>query len=116
MRNSTHPSGSTASTCSSEQPVLQQKVTNWTLSDLRMVTLSLSASPNGSPTRETEPRDHSGDWNGILRFLRTLPNHFIREFGDSSLLFTRLFLDGLISNRDNRVAVSEVRHTDQRTP
>jgi small-conductance mechanosensitive channel len=32
------------------------------------------------------------------------------EFGDSALMFTGYFWMELVSNRDNRIAVSEIRH------
>jgi small-conductance mechanosensitive channel len=89
---------------------LQQKVTNWTLSD-RKIRYSVSVGvAYGSPTRETERL--------ILKAIETHPmvqkdpppTILFEDFGDSSLLFTGFFWMDLVSNRDNRVAVSEIRH------
>lgn len=38
------------------------------------------------------------------------PTVLFDEFGDSGLVFTGFFWMELISNRDNRIAVSEIRH------
>jgi small-conductance mechanosensitive channel len=38
------------------------------------------------------------------------PTILFEQFGDSALLFTGYFWMELISNRDNRIAVSEIRH------
>jgi small-conductance mechanosensitive channel len=89
---------------------LQQKVTNWTLSDLKMrYSVSIGVA-YGSPTRETE--------RVLIKAIETHPqvlkdpppSILFEEFGDSALVFTGYFWMELISNRDNRIAVSEIRH------
>lgn len=89
---------------------LQQKVTNWTLSDRHMrYTVSVGVA-YGSPTRETE--------RVILKAIEAHPAVLrdpqsavlFEEFGESSLVFTGYFWMELISNRDNRMAASEIRH------
>jgi small-conductance mechanosensitive channel len=89
---------------------LQQKVTNWTLSDLQMRYSVSVGVAYGSPTREAE--------RVIMRAIEAHPmvlkdpppTILFEEFGDSALVFTGYFWMELISNRDNRIAVSEVRH------
>ncbi|MFZ2198281.1 MAG: mechanosensitive ion channel domain-containing protein [Thermodesulfovibrionales bacterium] len=89
---------------------LQQKVTNYTLSDLQMrYSISVGVA-YGTPTREAE--------SVIMRAIEAHPmvlkdpppTILFEEFGDSALMFTGYFWMELISNRDNRIAVSEVRH------
>jgi len=89
---------------------LQQKVTNWTLSD-RTMRYSVSVGvAYGSPTRETE--------RVLMKAIETHPSVLrdpppsilFEEFGDSALMFTGYFWMELVSNRDNRIAVSEIRH------
>jgi potassium efflux system protein len=90
---------------------LQEKVTNWTLADLRMRYSVSVGVAYGSSTRETE--------RVILKAIVTHPmvlndpptTILFEEFGDSALMFTGYFWMELISNRDNRIAVSEIRHT-----
>ena len=89
---------------------LQEKVTNWTLSDLKMrysVTVSVAY---GSPTRETESVILKAIENHPMVLKDPAPTILFEDFGESALVFTGYFWMDLISNRDNRVAASEIRH------
>ena len=89
---------------------IQHTVTNWTLSDLMMrysVALSVAY---GSPTRETELTIRKAIEANPMVLKDPPPTVLFEEFGDSALLFTGYFWMELISNRDNRIAVSEIRH------
>jgi potassium-dependent mechanosensitive channel len=89
---------------------LQQKVTNWTLSDLK-IRYSVSVGvAYGSPTRETERVIMKAIETHPMVLREPPPTILFEEFGDSALVFTGYFWMELISNRDNRVAVSEIRH------
>jgi potassium efflux system protein len=89
---------------------LQQKVTNWTLSDLK-IRYSVSVGvAYGSPTRETERVIMKAIETHPMVLRDPPPTILFEEFGDSALMFTGYFWMELISNRDNRVAVSEIRH------
>lgn len=89
---------------------LEQKVTNWTLSDNRMRYSVAVGVAYGSPTRKVSQ---------IL--LETIEGHelvlkdppaavLFENFADSALTFTVYFWLELISVRDNRAIVSEIRH------
>jgi potassium-dependent mechanosensitive channel len=89
---------------------LQQKVTNWTLSDNRMRYSVAVGVAYGSPTRQVSQ---------IL--LETVEGHelvlkdppaavLFENFADSALTFTVYFWLELISARDNRAVASEIRH------
>ena len=89
---------------------LEQKVTNWTLSDNRMRYPIAVGVAYGSPTRKVSQ---------IL--LETVEGHemvlkdppaavLFEDFADSALTFTVYFWLELISVRDNRAIVSEIRH------
>lgn len=89
---------------------LQQKVTNWTLSDRQMrYTVSVGVT-YGSPTRETELIIMKAVEQHPMVLKDPPPMCLFEEFGDSSLVFTGYFWMEIISNRDNRIAVSEIRH------
>ncbi len=89
---------------------IQQKVTNWTLSDKRMRYSIAVGVAYGSPTRKVSQ---------IL--LETVEGHatvlkdppvavLFEDFADNALTFTVYFWLDLISVRDNRAIVSEIRH------
>ncbi len=89
---------------------LQQKVTNWTLTD-RTIRYKVSVGvAYGSPTRKTE----GIIMKAIANYPRVLadpaPTVLFEEFGDSALVFTAYFWMELISSRDNRIALSDIRH------
>ena len=89
---------------------LERKVTNWTLSNRQMrYTVSVSVA-YGSPTRETERVIMQAIEAHPMVLKDPPPTILFEEFGDSALMFTGYFWMDLISNRDNRVAVSEIRH------
>jgi len=89
---------------------LQQKVTNWTLSDLE-IRYSVSVGvAYGSPTREAEAVIMKAIEAHPMVLKDPPPTILFEEFGDSALVFTGYFWMELLSNRDNRIAVSEVRH------
>ena len=89
---------------------LQQKVTNWTLSDLQMRYSVSVGVAYGSPTREAERVIMLAIEAHPMVLKDPPPTILFEEFGDSALVFTGYFWMDLISNRDNRIAVSEVRH------
>jgi potassium efflux system protein len=89
---------------------LQEKVTNWTLSDLKMRYSVSVGVAYGSPTRETERVLLKAIVTHPMVLNDPPPTILFEEFGDSALMFTAYFWMDLISNRDNRIAVSEIRH------
>jgi len=90
---------------------LQQKVTNWTLSDLKIrYSVSIGVA-YGSPTRKTERVIMKAIETHPLVLKDPPPAILFEEFGESALMFTGYFWMELISNRDNRIALSEIRHT-----
>lgn len=89
---------------------LQQKVTNWTLSDLKMRYSVSVGVAYGSPTRETERMLMKAIETHPMVLKDPPPTILFEKFGDSALVFTGYFWMELISNRDNRIAVSEIRH------
>jgi small-conductance mechanosensitive channel len=89
---------------------LQQKVTNWTLSDLTMRYSVSVGVAYGSPTRETERVIMNAIGAHPMVLKDPPPTILFEEFGDSALVFTGYFWMELVSNRDNRIAVSEIRH------
>jgi small-conductance mechanosensitive channel len=89
---------------------LQQKVTNWTLSDLK-IRYSVSVGVSyGAPTRETERVIMKAIQAHAMVLKDPPPTILFEEFGEGALLFTGYFWMELISNRDNRIAASEIRH------
>ena len=89
---------------------LEQKVTNWTLSDQRVrYEISVGAA-YGSPTQET-----SGRILGVIReddrvLASPEPVVIFESFGDSALMFRAFFWLTLDPERDNRVVCSDLRH------
>jgi potassium efflux system protein len=89
---------------------LEQKVTNWTLSD-RSVRYEIAVgAAYGSPTQET-----SGMILGVIREdVRVLaspePVVIFESFGDNALMFRALFWLTVDPERDNRVVCSDLRH------
>ena len=90
---------------------IQQKVVNWTLSDLQMRFSVSVGVAYGSPTRETEQVIMKAIKMHPMVLKDPLPAVLFEQFGESTLMFTGYFWMELISNRDNRIAVSEIRHT-----
>lgn len=89
---------------------LQQKVTNWTLSDLKMRYSVSVGVAYGSPTRKTERMIMKAIETHPMVLKDPAPTILFEAFGDSALVFTGYFWMELISNRDNRIAASEIRH------
>jgi small-conductance mechanosensitive channel len=89
---------------------LQQKVTNWTLSDLKIRYSVAVGVAYGSSTRETERLIMKAIETHPLVLKDPPPTILFDQFGDSTLMFTGFFWMDIISNRDNRIAVSEIRH------
>ena len=89
---------------------LEQKVTNWTLSDQKVrYEISVGAA-YGSPTQET-----SGRILGVIREdERVLPSPepvvIFESFGENALMFRAFFWLTLYPERDNRVVCSDLRH------
>jgi len=89
---------------------LQQKVTNWTLSDLKMRYSVSVGVAYGSPARETERVIMKAIETHPMVLKDPPPTILFEAFGESALVFTGYFWMELISNRDNRIAASEIRH------
>jgi small-conductance mechanosensitive channel len=89
---------------------LQQKVTNWTLSDKKMRYAIAVSVAYGSPTRQVSQilRDTVESHEMVLKDPPTAV--LFEDFADNALAFTVYFWLELISVRDNRVIVSEIRH------
>jgi potassium-dependent mechanosensitive channel len=89
---------------------LQQKVTNWTLSDNRMRYSIAVGVAYGSPTRQVSQvlLDAVSGHETVLKDPPTAV--LFEEFADNALTFTVYFWLELISVRDNRIVVSEIRH------
>jgi len=89
---------------------LEQKVTNWTLSDQKVrYEISVGAA-YGSPTQDT-----SGRILGVIReddrvLDSPAPVVIFESFGDSALMFRAFFWLALDAERDNRVVCSDLRH------
>jgi small-conductance mechanosensitive channel len=89
---------------------LQQKVTNWTHSDNRMRYSMAVGVAYGSPTRQVS-QILLDSVEGHEMVLKDPPATVLFEdFGDNALTFTVYFFLELISVRDNRIIVSEIRH------
>jgi len=89
---------------------LEQKVTNWTLSDQKVRYEIAVGAAYGSPTRET-----SGRILGVIREderVLTSPEPVVlfESFGDNALMFRAFFWLALGVERDNRVVCSDLRH------
>jgi small-conductance mechanosensitive channel len=89
---------------------LQQKVTNWTLSDLKMRYSVSVGVAYGSPTRETERLILQAIETNPIVLEDPPPTILFEQFGESSLVFTGYFWMELVPDRDNRVTVSQIRH------
>jgi small-conductance mechanosensitive channel len=89
---------------------LQEKVTNWTLSDKRMRYSIAVGVAYGSPTRQVSQilLDTVEDHETVLK--DPPATVLFEEFADNALTFTVYFWLDLISIRDNRAIVSEIRH------
>jgi len=89
---------------------LEQKVTNWTLSDQTVRYEIAVGAAYGSPTQETSGR--------ILEVIREdervlaspEPVVIFESFGESALIFRAFFWLALDPERDNRVVCSDLRH------
>jgi small-conductance mechanosensitive channel len=89
---------------------LEQKVTNWTLSDNRMRYSVAVGVAYGSPTRQVS-QVLLETVEGHELVLKDPPAAVLFEnFADNALTFTVYFWLELISVRDNRTIVSEIRH------
>jgi len=89
---------------------LQQKVTNWTLSDKRMRYAISVGVAYGSPTRQVS-QVLLETVEGHEMVLKDPPVAVLFEnFADNALTFTVYFWLDLMSLRDNRAIVSEIRH------
>jgi len=89
---------------------MEQKVTNWTLSDQRVRYEIAVGAAYGSPTRET-----SGRILGVIReddrvLASPEPVVIFESFGDNALMFRAFFWLMLDPERDNRVVCSDLRH------
>ncbi len=89
---------------------LQQKVTNWTLTDRRIRYKISVGVAYGSPTRKTADIIMKAVETHARVLTDPPPTIIFEEFGDSALIFTVYFWLELISNRDNRIALSDIRH------
>jgi len=89
---------------------LQQKVTNWTLSDKKMRYSIAVGVAYGSPTRQVS-QILCDTVEGHETVLKDPPTAVLFEdFADNALTFTVYFWLELVSVRDNRAIVSEIRH------
>jgi small-conductance mechanosensitive channel len=89
---------------------LQQKVTNWTLSDKRMRYSIAVGVAYGSPTRQVS-QILLDTVEGQEMVLKDPPVAVLFEdFADNALTFTVYFWLELVLVRDNRAIVSEIRH------
>jgi small-conductance mechanosensitive channel len=89
---------------------LEQKVTNWTLSDQRVRYEIAVGATYGSPTQET-----SGRILGVVReddrvLASPEPVVLFESFGESALMFRAFFWLALDPEKDNRVVCSDLRH------
>jgi len=89
---------------------LEQKVTNWTLSDQKVRFEIAVGAAYGSPTQET-----SGRILGVIRedervLASPEPVVIFESFGDNALMFRAFFWLALDAERDNRVVCSDLRH------
>ena len=89
---------------------MEQKVTNWTLSDQRARYEIAVGAAYGSPTRET-----SGWILGVIReddrvLASPEPVVIFESFGDNALMFRAFFWLTLDPEKDNRIVCSDLRH------
>jgi len=89
---------------------LEQKVTNWSLSDRNVRYEIAIGVAYGSPTREVADRI-LGIVRDDERVLDTPePVVIFENFGDSALLFRAFFWLTMFPGRDNRIVCSDLRH------
>ena len=89
---------------------LEQKVTNWSLSDRNVRYEIAIGVAYGSPTREVADRI-LGIVRDDERVLDTPePVVIFENFGDSALLFRAFFWLTMFPGRDNRIVCSDIRH------
>ena len=89
---------------------MENKVTNWTLSDQRVRYEIAVGAAYGSPTRET-----SGRILGVIReddrvLASPEPVVIFESFGDNALMFRAFFWLTLAHDKDNRAVCSDLRH------
>ena len=89
---------------------LEQKVTNWTLSDQKVRYEIAVGAAYGSPTQDTSARIL-----GVIRedervLASPEPVVIFESFGDNALMFRAFFWLTLDAERDNRVVCSDLRH------
>jgi small-conductance mechanosensitive channel len=89
---------------------LQEKVTNWTLSDKRMRYSIAVGVAYGSPTRQVSQVILDTVEGHEMVLMDPSPSVLFEDFADNALTFTVYFWLELISVRDNRIIVSEIRH------
>jgi small-conductance mechanosensitive channel len=89
---------------------LEQKVTNWTLSDQKVRYEIAVGAAYGSPTQETSARIL-----GVIReddrvLASPEPVVIFENFGEDALMFRAFLWLALDAERDNRVVCSDIRH------
>ncbi|MGZ8432703.1 MAG: mechanosensitive ion channel domain-containing protein, partial [Candidatus Deferrimicrobiaceae bacterium] len=89
---------------------MEQKVTNWTLSDQRVRYEIAVGAAYGSPTRETSGRILSVVREDERVLSSPEPVVIFESFGDNALMFRAFFWLVLDPERDNRVVCSDLRH------
>jgi potassium-dependent mechanosensitive channel len=89
---------------------LQEKVTNWTLSDKRMRYTVAFGAAYGSPTRQVSQITFDTVLGHEMVLKDPPATVLFEEFSDNALKFTVYFWLEIISVRDNRIIVSEIRH------
>ena len=89
---------------------LQQKVTNWTLSDKRMrYSISVGVAYNTDTRKASELILNAVEDHGLV-LKDPPPVILLEQFTDSSLTFTVYFWLDLEPDKDNRVILSDIRH------
>jgi small-conductance mechanosensitive channel len=89
---------------------LEQKVTNWTLSDQKVRYEIAVGAAYGSPTQETSGRilDVVREDDRVLSSPE--PVVIFESFGDNALMFRAFFWLALDPEKDNRIVCSDLRH------
>ncbi|HXY55867.1 MAG TPA: mechanosensitive ion channel domain-containing protein [Nitrospirota bacterium] len=89
---------------------LQQKVTNWTLSDKRMrYSISVGVAYSTDTRKASELILNAVEDHGLV-LKDPAPVILLEQFTDSSLTFTVYFWLDLEPDKDNRVILSDIRH------
>jgi potassium efflux system protein len=89
---------------------LQQKVTNWTLSDKRMrYSISVGVAYGTDTRKASELILNAVESHGLV-LKDPAPVILLEQFAESSLTFTVYFWLNVEPNKDNRVILSEIRH------